>query len=155
VADAIGAQNLADGLHTDLFDDPMVYQIIAHPLQRPLGKRKPHLAGVTIGQRNDLIPLLVGKDRRTTRRFAAAQAISSFGIEPMDPLAYIDGVHLNFPAYILAVLFKDDALTKNEHYVESHLKHKCSLFAENLTADIAMPYLSLVAKRTLKSIQGA
>jgi len=61
----------------------------------------------------------------------------------------------NFPAYILAVLFKDDALTKNEHYVESHLKHKCSLFAENLTADIAMPYLSLVAKRTLKSIQGA
>lgn len=61
----------------------------------------------------------------------------------------------NFPAYILALLFKDDELSKNEHYVESHLKHKCSLFAENLTADIAIPYLTLIAKRTMKSIESA
>lgn len=59
----------------------------------------------------------------------------------------------NFPAYILAILFKDDMLTKLEHYIESHLKHKTTLFAEHLTSDIAIPYLSLVAKRTLKSIQ--
>lgn len=61
----------------------------------------------------------------------------------------------NFPAYILGILFKDDNLTRIEHYVESHIKHKASLFAEHLTSDIAIPYLSLVAKRTLKNIQSA
>ena len=66
--------------------------------------------------------------------------------------AAIKGV-TNFPSYILAVLFKDDRLTKVEHYVESHIKHKASLFAENLTTDVAIPYLAKVAEKTLKTIQ--
>lgn len=58
----------------------------------------------------------------------------------------------NYPAHLLAILFKDDELTPNEHYTPAHLKHKSKLFSEHLTTDIAIPYLAKVAERTLNKI---
>lgn len=60
---------------------------------------------------------------------------------------------LNFPSFILAVLFKDDALTKIEHYTSAHLQHKAKLFSDNLNTDVAIPYLARVAEKTLKAIK--
>lgn len=59
----------------------------------------------------------------------------------------------NFPSYCLAVIFKDDQLTPTEHRTSAHINHKASIFAENLSADFAIPYLSLIAKRTLKNLE--
>jgi len=59
----------------------------------------------------------------------------------------------NFPSYCLAVIFKDDQLTVTEHRTSAHINHKAELFAENLSADFAIPYLSLIAKRTVKNLE--
>jgi len=59
----------------------------------------------------------------------------------------------NFPSYCLAVIFKDDQLTPTEHRTSAHINHKASIFADNLSADFAIPYLSLIAKRTLKNLE--
>jgi len=60
---------------------------------------------------------------------------------------------INFPSYCLAVIFKDDQLTPTEHRTSAHINHKASIFADNLSADFAIPYLSLIAKRTLKNLE--
>lgn len=59
----------------------------------------------------------------------------------------------NFPSMILAIIFKREDLTVNEHYEKSHLELKSKLFAENVMSDFAIPYIALVAKKTLKSLQ--
>jgi hypothetical protein len=59
----------------------------------------------------------------------------------------------NFPSYCLAVIFKDDQLTPTEHRTKAHIEHKAALFADNISADFAIPYLSLIAKRTLKNLE--
>ena len=59
----------------------------------------------------------------------------------------------NFPSFILAVIFKRSDLTVNEHYEMSHLNLKAKLFEDNMFTDFAIPYIALVAKRTLKSLQ--
>jgi len=59
----------------------------------------------------------------------------------------------NFPSFILAVIFKRSDLTVNEHYEMSHLNLKAKLFEENMFTDFAIPYIALVASRTLNSLQ--
>jgi hypothetical protein len=59
----------------------------------------------------------------------------------------------NFPSYCLAVIFKDEQLTPTEHRTSAHINHKAEIFADNLSADFAIPYLSLIAKRTLKNLE--
>lgn len=59
----------------------------------------------------------------------------------------------NYCSYCLAVLFKDNQLTTTEHYTDAHLQHKAKLFAEHLTANDALPYLTLIAKRVVKSLK--
>jgi hypothetical protein len=61
----------------------------------------------------------------------------------------------NFPSYILSIIFKREDLSVNEHYEQSHLNLKAKLFEENVNADFAIPYITLVAKRTLKSLEDA
>ena len=51
----------------------------------------------------------------------------------------------NYMAYWLAVIFKDDQLTKNEHYDSAHLRHKEKLFKEQPAA-VALPYVTFIAK---------
>jgi hypothetical protein len=50
-------------------------------------------------------------------------------------------------SYILAILFKDIELTENEHYVEAHINHKANLIRENITANIAVPYISYFSEK--------
>ena len=51
----------------------------------------------------------------------------------------------NYMAYWLAVIFKDEQLTKNEHYDSAHLRHKEKLFKEQPAA-VALPYVTFIAK---------
>ena len=57
------------------------------------------------------------------------------------------------PAFILAVVFKRDDLTKKEHYDPTHINHKAKLFSEHLYMDVALPYLGLVTKRVIKQVE--
>lgn len=58
----------------------------------------------------------------------------------------------NFPSMVMAILFKRSDLSKTEHYAKAHIEHKAKLFKEHLTADFVIPYIALVAKRTLKQL---
>lgn len=54
-------------------------------------------------------------------------------------------IKIDMSAYIgelMAIIFKDTQLTSNEHFVDAHIKHKAKLFRENVTVDIAMPFLN-------------
>lgn len=53
----------------------------------------------------------------------------------------------------MAVIFKDVDLTKNEHYEEAHIKHKAKLFRDNITFDIAIPYIAYFSKEIIESLQ--
>lgn len=55
-----------------------------------------------------------------------------------NPNAYI--------GHLMAILFLDTQLTNNEHYVDAHIKHKAKLFGENVTADLALPYVLYFGK---------
>lgn len=59
----------------------------------------------------------------------------------------------NYCSYCLAVIFKDIELTNQEHYTEAHIQHKAKLFADHLTASDSLPYLTLIAKRVVKSLK--
>lgn len=101
MANAVGTQNLTHGLYTDLLNHFVVYQIFSHALQGPLGEGKPHFAGIAVGQLDDLISLSVAENRRTSWGLATAQAINSFGIKAVNPLAHIDRMQIDLPADIL------------------------------------------------------
>jgi hypothetical protein len=79
--------------------------------------------------------------------------LKSKSIVEIERYAKKGGEH--YPSHILACIFKDEALTKNEHFIESHLKHKAKLFRENIKASIATPYISILAQRTLKMLENA
>lgn len=50
---------------------------------------------------------------------------------------------------MLAVIFKDEELTDNEHYANGHIKHKANIFRKEVKASVAVPYLMHVAKKIL------
>ena len=52
----------------------------------------------------------------------------------------------NIVSYILAVIFKRQDLTNNEHYENLHLELKAKLFEENVKADFAIPYVNLISQ---------
>jgi hypothetical protein len=58
---------------------------------------------------------------------------------------YIKANVFNYTPYIMAVVYKREDLSFNEHYDNAHLKHKMSLF-ENTTLDIAMPVINEFGK---------
>jgi hypothetical protein len=59
----------------------------------------------------------------------------------------------SFVGDIMAIVFKDVNLTKNEHYVDAHVKHKAKLFRNNVSFDIAIPYISYFSKEVIESLQ--
>lgn len=59
----------------------------------------------------------------------------------------------HFPSMLMAILFKDESLTNTEHYTDAHIKHKAKLFREHLTADMCLPYLARVARRTVTTLE--
>lgn len=54
-------------------------------------------------------------------------------------------------AEMLAVIFKDTQLTKNEHFENSHIKRKANIFRKELKGSVAVPYAMLIAKKILVS----
>lgn len=61
----------------------------------------------------------------------------------------------NPEAYIgemMAILFKRNDLTKNEHYENIHIKHKAKLFREHVTADIALPFIAMFSEKLIKNV---
>jgi len=55
-------------------------------------------------------------------------------------------------AYMLAVIFKREDLTKTEHYDNAHLKLKEKLFSK-LPAAVAVPYVTYIGKELAKAMQ--
>jgi len=53
----------------------------------------------------------------------------------------------------VAVVYKDDALTDNEHYDDAHISHKAKLFGESMTADVASPVIFQLSKVIVENIQ--
>jgi hypothetical protein len=58
----------------------------------------------------------------------------------------------NYMAYILAVIFKREDLTKKEHYDDAHIKHKSTLFDEFLIKDF-IPYFNYIIDKVSKKIK--
>jgi hypothetical protein len=52
----------------------------------------------------------------------------------------------NLVSYILALIFKREDLTNNEHYENLHLELKAKLFEDHVKADFAIPYINLISK---------
>lgn len=55
-------------------------------------------------------------------------------------------------ADIMAILFKRDDLSKNEHYEKAHIEYKSTLFRKE-KASICIPYILLIAEKYIKNIQ--
>lgn len=53
---------------------------------------------------------------------------------------------------IMSIFFKRDDLTNAEHYDKAHLKYKAKLFRENISSNVAIPYIMLVSERFMKNI---
>lgn len=54
---------------------------------------------------------------------------------------------------LLAVIFKDDQLTKTEHYDKAHLDHKANIFRDEVTLDIAIPYITMFSQKLMKTFE--
>ena len=57
----------------------------------------------------------------------------------------------NYMAFMLAVIFKREDLTKAEHYDNAHLKLKTELFGK-LPAAVAVPYVQQIGKELANAI---
>lgn len=57
-----------------------------------------------------------------------------------------------FVGELIAVIFKDVDLTKTEHYDPAHIKHKAKLFRDNITFDVAIPFLAYVSKQVIETL---
>jgi len=53
----------------------------------------------------------------------------------------------------IAVVYKDDLLTDNEHYDKAHLKHKTKIFEEHIMADVASPIMFQLNKVIMENVQ--
>lgn len=53
---------------------------------------------------------------------------------------------------IMAIFFKRDDLSNTEHYDKAHLKHKAKIFRNNISSNVAIPYIMLVSDRFMKNI---
>ena len=54
------------------------------------------------------------------------------------------------PSLIVASIFDDGSLTKNEHYSDAHVKHKADIFQKELNASIAIPYIPWLMNEIMK-----
>jgi hypothetical protein len=52
---------------------------------------------------------------------------------------------------IMAIIFKREDLTNNEHYDKSHIEYKSKIFGD-LTSDIIIPYILLIQEKMVKKL---
>jgi hypothetical protein len=58
----------------------------------------------------------------------------------------------NWIIYAMAILFKRVDLTNKEHTDKAHIEHKMNLFKDNVTMDIALPYIYLISNEYMDNI---
>jgi hypothetical protein len=58
----------------------------------------------------------------------------------------------NWIIYAMAILFKRIDLTDKEHTDKSHIEHKMKLFKDNVTMDIALPYIYSISNEYMDNI---
>jgi hypothetical protein len=56
-------------------------------------------------------------------------------------------------AYAMAIIFKREDLSSVEHKDETHIKHKKSLFLDNVKMDVALPYVMAITKDYVDNIK--
>jgi hypothetical protein len=61
--------------------------------------------------------------------------------------SFIESKGVNYISEVIGVIFKRTDLTRTEHLDKTHIKHKAKLIRENITADIAMPYINFLFKK--------
>jgi hypothetical protein len=66
---------------------------------------------------------------------------------------FIKENQFKFVGELLAVLFKRNDLTKNEHYTKAHIKHKAKLIREDFTMDIALPFIFYFSDKLVSQLQ--
>lgn len=54
-------------------------------------------------------------------------------------------------ASIMAIIFKREDLSEAEHKASGHLKHKETIFRDNMPMHIALPYIMLIGKKYLEN----
>lgn len=54
------------------------------------------------------------------------------------------------PSMVVAVVFEDQELTKNEHLSEAHAKHKAEIFRKEVSAGVAVPYIPWLMNEIFK-----
>lgn len=57
---------------------------------------------------------------------------------------YAKGRAVGNIAYMIGVIFKREDLTDEEHYTPAHIQYKAELFAKNMKASVAIPYIFMV-----------
>ena len=65
---------------------------------------------------------------------------------------YIKKDRQNYIVEMLAIIYKEVGVPKDKWYDKDHLEDKISLFKDNLTADIAVPYIELIMNDVIKNI---
>lgn len=65
---------------------------------------------------------------------------------------YIKAKPLGFLGEMLAIIYKDNSVPNSLWYTDDYIKLKAELFRNNLKADIAIPYLSLIYNDLFKKL---
>jgi hypothetical protein len=58
----------------------------------------------------------------------------------------------NWIIYAMALLFKRTDLSINEHMDKTHIEHKMKLFKDEVTMDIALPYIIMISNEYMDNI---
>jgi len=54
---------------------------------------------------------------------------------------------------MMAIMYKRSDLTKTEHFDKAHLKFKAELFRKNISAEIAIPFITFLSKKLVKDVE--
>lgn len=67
---------------------------------------------------------------------------------------YIKRDKTKYIGELIAIIYKDKSLTKEEQYSEETITKNAELFRKNITADIALPYINLILKDVVLKLKG-
>lgn len=54
---------------------------------------------------------------------------------------------------LMSIIYKDNELTKVEHYDAAHLKYKAKMIREQVTYDVALPIITKFSKQLIESLE--
>lgn len=89
------------------------------------------------------------------RTYSAYPEESEFSLKAKDLgmiQSYVKKHPNKYVLYLIALLFKDDQLTRTEHYTDAHIKHKMELFSD-LIADDYYQYIVYINMNVVDKIK--